>query len=225
MPVPSYRGSTYVGYLDISGFKQMMENKRKATSVLDKFYRTLHGAIYEVNSTSPSNVKMNVIAVSDCAVLFLSEENNYDVGEILGLPKMLQFVRYVNCRFITNDFPFMTTCSISYGDFGYEDRNEREYVRKNCIYGTAYVNSFLDSRLEQPKLKPGECRLLKKGLTVDFREHEAFSLLGSRRGYFYYYWMLKDAGEKKKFRRKLKQTSEELYTPMIELLQKSIGEF
>lgn len=153
MSVSTYEGKTYVGYLDISGFKQMMKNKKRLKSVMNKFYRTMYGAIYHVNSTSPLT-KMNVIVVSDCAILFLNKGRRRNVDEILGLKKMLQVIRYVNREFINHEFPFMTTCSISYGDFNYEDKKDWRHVRKNCMNGTAYVEAFLDSRLEKPKIKP-----------------------------------------------------------------------
>ena len=226
MSVPTYHGKTYVGYLDITGFKQMMGNRKQLKSVMDKFYRTMYGAIHEANSTT-AVTKMNVIAISDCAILFLNKGRKRDVDEILGLKKMLQVIRYVNRQFIIHDFPFMTTCSISYGDFNYEDKKDWRHIRKNCMNGTAYVESFLDSRLEKPKLKPSQCRLLKRGLSTvsiqlletNLNRNNDFRMLHSVRDYYYFYWMLEDVRSIRKFRKAYKRTFDHMYDELKELLR------
>lgn len=222
MSVPTYEGKTYVGYLDISGFKQMMANRKKMESVLDRFYRTMYGAIYHVNSMDSTLIKMNVIAVSDCAVLFLNKGHKQDVDEVLGLTKMLRCIQHVNLEFIKHDCPFMTTCSISYGDFSYKDRKEWKHVRKNCMNGAAYVEAFLDSRLEKPRIKPSECRLLKKGLSVNLPENNDSMVLDSRKDYYYFYWILRDANEKTEFKKKFRKKWNAMYDSVIELLQNYI---
>jgi hypothetical protein len=218
MSVPSYEGKTYVAYLDISGFKQMMTNKEKVESVLNKFYTTLYNTVYEVNSDS-SPTKMNAVAVSDCAVLFLNKDEHEIVDQIEGLSKMLRFIRIVNRAFIDHAFPFMTICSIAYGMFRYENRRDSEHMRKNCMRGRAYLETFLDSRLEKPKIRPSECRLLKRGLDSGFPKEDDFRLLSSKREYYYFYWMLNDPKEERNYRRRYDETLGMLYDPLIRLLK------
>lgn len=229
----TYRGKTFVGYLDISGFKQMMSNKEKLKGVMDKFYQSMFGAIHEANSIDPSFTKMNVVAVSDCAILFPSKGRKRDVNQIIGLTKILKVIKHVNRKFIENEFPFMTTCSIAYGEFNYEDRKEWQHVRKNCMSGKAYVEAFLDSRLEKPKIKPGQCRVLKKGLNTKLTQILEFNDIKSPNSgednnlnflhafgdYYYFYWMLKDASEIQDFRREYNKTFVHLYDDVITLLQ------
>ncbi len=226
MSVPTYEGNTFVGYLDISGFKQMMGNEKQLKSVMDKFYRTMYGAVHEANSTTKLT-KMNVIAVSDSAILFLNNGRRRDVDELLGLRKMLQVVQNVNLEFINHDFPFMTTCSISYGDFSYQDKKDWRHIRKNCMKGTAYVEAFLDSRLEKPKIKPGECRLLKRGLSAGFKElirtglarNNRLQMLYSTRDYYYFYWMLAKEKSIRTFRKQYSETLDHIYDGLKELLR------
>jgi hypothetical protein len=219
MSVPSYEGKTYVGYLDISGFKQIMKHKNKVERVLDEFYSTLYNTVCDVNSNFDA-IKMNVVAVSDCAVLFLSKGENDDVDQNVGLPKMLQFIKHVNLAFINRDSsPFMTTCSIAYGDFKFENRKDSEYIRKNCLRGPAYVEAYLDNEKENEKMTPGKCRILKRGLSIDLRPNGEFALLEKEKQYYYYYWMLNNSHEISPFKKRYDQTFEEMYDKLKRLLR------
>jgi len=218
MSVPSYEGKTYVGYLDISGFKQIMKRKQEVGMILDQFYSTLYNTVYDVNSNADS-IKMNVVAVSDCAVLFLNKGPHDDVDQNSGLPKMMQFIRCVNRRFIDHDSsPFMTTCSIAYGDFRFEDKKEGEYIRKNCLRGPAYVEAYLDSEKESEKVKPGKCRILRQGLNIDLSRNE-FAMLKKEKQYYYYYWMRNDPHEISLFDKEYERAYEKMYDTLKRLLR------
>lgn len=203
MPISSYNGQTYVGYLDISGFKKMMNNKEKARHVLDIFYRTIYETLYEM--ASPPSPQINAIVISDCAVLFLSigsSENCSDVDKIEGLPTMLEFIKKINRIFINNYYyPFMTTCSIAYGDFRYENRSDRNHMSKNCMMGTSYMNAFLDSESSKSKIRPGECRIIENDPSLPLSTNP-FSLLKRTRKYYYFYWMLENVMEIDDFKQK-----------------------
>jgi hypothetical protein len=225
MSIPSYSGQTYVGYVDISGFKEMMKNKNKAKRVLDKFYSTTYDILYEMRSPgTPSPAQMNAVVVSDCAILFLSRGRNgssEDVDRIEGLPVMLKFIQRMNRAFIDRScgFPFMTTCSIAYGDFQYQNRNDLDYLRKNCMIGTSYVNAFLDSESNESRMLPGECRIIKGDLNLMPSQDPIFSLLGSTSKYYYFYWMLENSRDIEPFKQKYKNTWEGTYERLLKLLQ------
>lgn len=223
MSIPSYSGHTYVAYLDISGFKEMMKNKNKARSVLDRFYKTIYGTLYEMTPPEPlSSIRINAVVVSDCAVLFLSCGSNggsSDVDRIEGLPRILESVRKMNRAFLNHSYPFMTTCSIAYGDFHYENRSDREYLRKNCLMGTAYLNAFSDSESSESKSRPGECRVLKNELNLACSQNPIFTLLKSTRKYYYFYWMLENSRDIRSFIRKYNSAWEDLYEGLIRLLK------
>jgi hypothetical protein len=226
MSIPSYSGQTYVGYLDISGFKEIMNNKNRAERVLDKFYRTIYETIYEMRSPEPlSSTKINAVIVSDCAVLFLScgsNESSRNVDKIEGLPIMLEFIQRMNRAFINQSygFPFMTTCSIAYGDFQYQNRSDLDYLRKNCMIGTSYLNAFLDSESSESRIRPGDCRIIKGDLNLIPSQNPIFLLLESTRKHYYFYWMLENPQDIKSFKQKYKNTWEGTYDRLIKLLQK-----
>ena len=229
MSVPAYYGKTFVGYLDICGFKQMMSDKEKLKNVMNKFYSTLFSAVNEVNSQSIIT-KLNVVAVSDCDILFLSKGKRKDVDQEIGLSKLLKFIRYANRQFIDNDSPFMTTCSIAYGEFNYQDRKDWRHVRKNCMTGSAYVESYLDSRLEKPKIKPGQCRIIKSTLSVNFIhrlkekkvKNDDYKMLKSAGNHYNYYWMCENPESIRFFKSRYDKAFEHLYDDVIEALQNKI---
>jgi len=220
MSVPNYEGKTYVGYLDISGFKEMMKDNDKVENVLDSFYSCLYRRICDVN-INDNVVKINAVAVSDCAVLFLSNGERDDVDQRTGLLKMLSFINSVNREFINlGPYSFMTTCSIAYGDFSFENRKDSDHIRKNCLRGPAYVAAYLDNEKETERMKPGECRILMKGLTLEPDQQNEFALLKKESRYYrYYYWMLNNSREIPQFKRKYSKTYEEMYVKLMKLLR------
>lgn len=223
--VPEYEGNTYVGYLDISGFKQMMsDNRKKAECVLDAFYSTIYDNIYLANSDDSMQVRFNAVIVSDCAVLFLSREGSIgsnNVDRIEGLSIILAIVRNMNRTFIRYLYPFMTTCSISYGEFRYENRREISYLRKNCIRGQAYMDAFSDSESNEPPIQPGECRIRKRLLKIALPENQLFSLLKAKGRHYYFYWMLPDNQDINRYERIYKMRKEKMYDSLIQLIQDS----
>jgi len=143
---------------------------------------------------------------------------------------MLKFIKYVNVEFINYNTPFMTTCSIAYGNFEYQDRKDWRHVRKNCMSGQAYIDAYLDGMLEDSRIRPGQCRLLRRGLgpellqifgTIEARKHEYLNLLNRSGGYYYFYWMLKDESQIHRFKKEYNQKFDHMYDNLIELLQNS----
>jgi hypothetical protein len=213
-----------VGYLDISGFKQMMsDSRKKAEGVLDAFYSTIYDNVKLLNSED-SELKFNAIIVSDCAVLFLSRGDGIgrtDVDKIEGLSVILETIRRMNRKFVHYLYPFMTTCSISYGDLQYENRKEINYLTKNCIRGQAYIDAFLDSESNEPPMQPGECRILKGSLNITLPENQLFSLLRIKRKHYYFYWMLHDKKNISSYEQSFKERKQKMYDSLIQLIQDS----
>jgi hypothetical protein len=203
----------------------MMNDRTKAESVLDRFYSTIYKNVYEMTASgSHSEPSINAVVISDSAVLFLAfieNGNDKDVDKVEGLPRMLKFIQKTNRAFINKrlGIPFMTTCSIAYGQFRYEDRKDLDHLRKNYMTGPSLVNAFLDSESNEPKIRPGECRILKDGLNIASFQNPILSLLDSTEEYYYFYWMLEGAHEITGFKQKYKNTWEGMYERLIELLQ------
>jgi hypothetical protein len=221
--MPNYHGSTFVGFIDISGFKHMMNNQRaKAESVLDHFYRTIYQCVFEANQIETSPIKLNAIAVSDCAVLFLSRERGEEGNEICkqtGLIFLLKYLQKMNRSFIKHYDPFMTTSSIAYGEFHYENRREIAYLQKNCLRGKAYIDAFLDNESQEPKINPGEVRILRNNLDINITDDQLLSVLKPKGKHFYFYWMLDKKTKIRQYQIQYKQTTEDMYNELIKLIQ------
>src|SRR3989304_9136834 len=161
--IQHYQGSTFVAYLDISGFKSMMK-KGEARDVLNKFYSTIFqvGEIFR-KPTRPNLLEVDAIVVSDCAVLFsrIEDSTRSKIGaenNIKGLQSILEFIRRVNSILInpTEGHRILTTCSIDYGKFKYEDRIDVSNMKEVFFIGEPYVNAFLDNEFGEPKILPGQ---------------------------------------------------------------------
>jgi hypothetical protein len=230
--VKDYDGRTFVAFLDISGFGRVVRSDiERAASILDKFYGTIYNApdltrrMFLTDETDRSNPAVrpaiNAIVASDCAVTF---PRNTESGENTAndLRCILELVSAVNRELIKPEPgpSIMTTCSIAYGYFHYEDKAESTYLRKNCFFGTPYMNAFSDN--EKMKARPGLCRL-KRDATIDAL-HTVNPLLLKRRTYYYYYWMLKNRSHLGSFLRDYAQAKkvrgQAKYDRIKEVLQK-----
>lgn len=229
-----YSGKTFVAFLDISGFKEMMKMEDNAERVLGKFYSTIYtiGRDFR-NSISLSDLlEVNAIVVSDCAVLFprnVGPQNKTErvQDKITGLRSILAFIQLINHRLISTDDPVMTTCSVAYGDFKYEDRIELYVVRKNFFLGRGYMNAFLDNENGKPRIQPGQCRLLRKDLGFPDlpRSPYPLSLLKPVNKHYYFHWMLPSLASLQQFEQEYKDTYQLKYAGMIHILKKYTRRF
>lgn len=126
MPIPDYDGNTFVAFVDISGFKEMMKSQARAVKALDDFYTVG----YHVLQNHPS---VHGIFISDCAILFVND----DTAMQDQLQMILTSVEALNRQVLLHDI--MLTTSIAYGLFSYHQRLEFSGIEKNPVYGNAYV--------------------------------------------------------------------------------------
>ena len=202
MPINNYDGDTFVAFLDISGFKELMRNEKEAWKALDKLYQ--HG--YEILRNQNNECRVEGIFISDSGVLFV-RRNNRILGNSESLTSLLIMIKRINERMRESDF--MLTTSIAYGKFRYQERIEFEGIEKNPIYGNAYVSAFLDNENGKPKIQPGQCRIVKKNLPNDVnvtlqqsQDNDVFTMIRERDGdnkHYYYYWMVNEPSEIKRF--------------------------
>jgi hypothetical protein len=227
MPISDYSGQTCVAFLDISGFRQMMKRGIKAEVALNKLYNTIYrvsGSLRTLNNSirkDPDPIKISSLVVSDCAVVFVDNQRKPE-DKARDLEFILRFILQIN-RDLISDAPgprIMTTCSIDYGYFKYQERIEFEGLDKEFFYGQPYVNAFLDN--EGLKNKPGHCRILKKNLEVqeNLRTHFPCSLLEESGDYYYFYWMLDNPEEIANFKLEYENLSQSLYEKIAIFLQR-----
>ncbi len=206
MAIANFNGNTFVAFLDISGFKEMMKGDgSQAVNALDK----LNQAGYDVLQ---NNQNIGAIFISDCGVLFVQNNN---IEKKTKLQNILKVIKEINIKLIADDI--MTTTSISYGNFSYHNRIEFVGISKNPIYGNAYVTAFLDNENGTPKLEPGQCRIVLN----DNEDIQNFSipLLKKTIKHYYYYWMVENDNEIESFEKNYKDSYKLKYTGMLSALK------
>jgi len=192
MPVQDFHENTFVAFTDISGFKEMMKNKKQAVKALDRLNQAGFNILQQSND-------VNGFFISDCGILFVRNINRSMKEQ---LSSILEVVEKINRRLLTDNI--MLTTSIAYGQFSYHQRIEFEGIEKNPIYGNAYVAAFLDNENGKPKIQPGQCRILEnENYQIDFK---SINRLIKRGNHYYFYWMVNHENEINQFENDYKDT-------------------
>lgn len=225
-----YNGDTFVAFIDVSGFTYMIRNEEsRAINALRTLYKSGFEYIAygqtDINDNN-KNPKIEGIFVSDCGILFIRE------GDLIDrFNSLLTAIRIINREMIRERY--LLTTSIAYGKFIYKDRIEISGIDKNMIYGDAYVSAFVDNEYSSPKMQPGECRILKRGLPQEVitkiehnQSNERFSLIKEREGdnnHYYYYWSLENREDIESFKKHYKDAYNSRYINILEVLRNSFN--
>jgi len=218
MPIKNYEGNTFVAFLDISGFKELMRNEKEALKALDKLYQ--YG--YEILKDQSNECRVEGIFVSDSGMLFVRRNNQILGNNSESLRSLLIKIKMINERMIESDF--MLTTSIAYGKFKYKEKIEFEGMEKNQIYGYAYLSAFLDNEKGKPKIQPGQCRIVSKNLPDDVKaaidnidkrndlDEEVFKMIKkiNKDDHYYYYWMAKNKDDIERIKNAYKSAQDTL---------------
>lgn len=210
MPVENYSGQTFVAFLDISGFKELMRNDRNALEALRHLYQSGYNALINADGVEG-------FFVSDSGILFVRTGTQHE-----RLVKILAVVKEINKQMLCNDY--MLTTSIAYGHFDYHDKLEFNGIEKNPIYGYAYVQAFLDNETGSPRIQPGQCRLVVKNvnLDIDFRHPDLVFLRQkpNDRVHRYYYWNVDNVRDIEQFEVEYNDSYKLKYTGMLRALKR-----
>ncbi len=206
MPLSNFSGDTFVAFIDISGFKELMKNNEKAIKALDHFYQAGYNALIPTNS-------IEGLFISDCGVLYV-KETSLSIEE--QLEKLLFVVKSINETVLQYDI--ILTNSIAYGNFSYREKIEFQGIEKNPVYGGAYVKAFLDNEKGQPKIQPGQCRIIKDGLPENFNIDNSF--IREKGRHYYYYWNIQDSDRIDEFLRDYNDSYNLKYLGIMNSLKK-----
>lgn len=198
MPLNPFDGDTFVAFIDISGFKELMR-KNLAHKALDYFYRS---GYYLLQESQQDGDGVEGLFVSDCGVLFARDTSDHRQG----LLSLLKVIKSINEEMLDNGY--LLTTSVAFGHFKYTQRIEFDGIEKNPIFGQAYLSAFLDAEVCTPKLQPGLCRIVKKNLPNDIldrigdQSEDLFQYILERSGdksHMYFHWMLIDRAHAQQF--------------------------
>jgi len=231
MGISDFEGLTFVAFIDICGFKQMMKDEERVKKAVYKFYQSGYRTLKE-HKDRKDNAKPQIqgIFVSDCGILYVirsHSETNEDIERKRNsLNQILKVIKKINKEMIINDVMLKT--SIAYGKLNCSKKLEFKGISKSAIYGDAYLNAFLDNEKAQIRLRPGECRIIQKDLpdnlitTVSKQSYENFRLLKQRGDYIryhYFYWMLDKRSRIEEFTSKYRNLETDIYKKMTKLIK------
>lgn len=204
MPVPDYSGETFVAFTDISGFKEMMKDDKRAVKAIDRFYSFGYDVLQ-------NNQDISGFFVSDCGILFVRNHNDH----LQQLRSLINVIQQLNQQLLEDDI--MLSTSIAFGRFSYHQRIEFEGIEKNPVYGQAYAAAFLDNEAGKPKIQPGQCRIVKKGLceipinTIDRMVED--------RLHWYFFWMVDNSNAIGDFKKQYMDAYQLKYSGMLKALK------
>jgi len=203
--IEPYADKTWVGFVDISGFKnEMRKGKQYTRNMLNKFYNSVYNNRLLFTNRNPdwNTIELNLLSVSDCTILFTRNLNRTSQEISKGLATILLFIKNINRELVRLPKPrILTTSSICYGDFNFETRTEGSGIDKEFFYGDAYVEAYLDSSSLSNIIQPGECRIkIDENINIIF-EDNIFRLLNREKKYYKFYWMLDNLEDIPKFKR------------------------
>ena len=209
MPIPDFNGDTFVAFMDISGFKEMMKKGENAVRAIDHFYTSGYSVLRQHN-------RVHGMFVSDCAILFA----HGGVGPEGKLRDILTVIEKLNRDLL--QYEIMLTTSIAYGQFSYHQRLEFTGIEKNPIYGNAYVSAFLDNEAGNPRIQPGQCRIIKRGLPeIDWTR---IPQIESADKYYNYYWMIRNLNQLQRFKNLYNDAYQQKYKGMFDAISKVANE-
>lgn len=210
LPVQDFYGNTFVAFTDISGFKEMMKGDgKRAIRALDK----LNSAGYQVLQ---DNNDVSGFFVSDCGIIFV---RNNGLSKPEKLERLLAATSRLNKYLLSDDI--MLTTSISYGEFSYDQRIEFVGIEKNPVYGNAYLSAFLDNETGIPRIQPGQCRIVVKGIEDDL--FDEIPLCKKIKNHVYHYWMVNHSNEIDGFEKQYNDSYQLKYKGMLSALKRENG--
>lgn len=225
MPINNFEGDTFVAFLDISGFKELMKKKDEAWNALNRLYNSGYNILQ--NQNKQNSYRVEGVFISDCGVLFVRNNQRSGINQTDGLHSLLQTIKKINQRMLESKF--MLTSSIAYGKFKYQERIEFPGIGKTPIYGNAYVSAFLDNEKGNPKIQPGQCRIVKENLPDEINvalntnhTDEKLRMIKERNGdnkHYYFYWMVDSTVNINRFEQQYNDSYNLKYAGMLKALK------
>lgn len=211
----NFDGKTFVAWVDLSGFKELMKQK-KAWEALNYFFNLGYDILSGFTNLSS-------LFVSDSGIIYCHNSQQSEKERLLDL---LSAIQKINLDLLSQNY--LTKCSIAFGDFKYQNRIELTNLSKSFVLGDAYVNSYLDLEDKRNKLEAGQCRISKQGLPNDLKllfetEEKKKRFIVKKREkdqhHYYFYWMLDNDLHINEFEQKYQDTYNLQFRGIIEVLK------
>jgi hypothetical protein len=215
MPIGNFSGNTFVAFIDISGFKELMQ-QNNAINALDCLYSNGYDALI-------SHCDIEGLFVSDSGILFVNEYGK-SMHIHNQLSTLLEVVKHINCQMLEKDY--LLTTSIAFGEFSYHQRIEFPGIEKNPVYGQAYVSAYLDNAKLLPKIQPGQCRIVWNQPIQDAIRREDLIMINpllkykkSDSKHIYYLWSVNNPQDIDRFESEYSDAYQAKYAGMLKALK------
>jgi hypothetical protein len=205
-----------------------MKTPQKAYSALDRFYSIGYNVLSQHRNEHIER-RVDGLFISDCGILFsrnghFNNDENREKREALKI--LLNAIETISQRMISHDY--LLTASIAYGEFDYQERIEFTGINKDLMYGSAYLDAYLDNETGRPKLEPGHCRVLIKDINDRFwqqlkiSDEPPFDRLISKpndQKHLYFYWMVDSENQVDNFQKEYSDTYNLKYKGMVDVIK------
>lgn len=101
MSIPDFNSDTFAAFTDISGFKVMMVDGKRAVKALDRFYSIGYDCLQQTRV-------IHGLFLSDCGVLFSCEEHKQTRNK---LKPLLSVIERINRQLLEHDIMLTTSHS------------------------------------------------------------------------------------------------------------------
>jgi hypothetical protein len=232
MSIQSFQGNTFVAFLDVCGFTELMGSAGQAERALDCFFRSV---FEEVQRSHERFQRIDCIAVSDCAIAFARRnetmqnqdthlDNHLRNEDSEKLESMLFFAKNVSRKLIQNRI--LLKGSIWYGEFKFENRIEIPGIDKAMFVGNAYLNAYRDVEQGHPKIEVGEIRLRPRGkideIIGENTANGEIDLLQLKKDDYYFYWMLNSVQPLNAFENAMKDSYRRRFEGIISVIKEYV---
>lgn len=219
----------FVAWLDISGFKKLMKfNPDEALAVIKEFFKIGFWQLHPDNQPQGRDTELGLdgLFVSDCAIVWTKIVSD-DQSRIDQFRNILKIVKKINEEVLRSEVMrrnrIMLSTSIAFGEFFSIKTEEHDHIRKNMIFGPAYIDAYTDNL---DNLDPGLCRIVKKNLPelISSRlnsspaNDDLLAFVRQDEGRIYFYWNCRTSIEIETFKAKYRQARETKYQEMFEAL-------
>jgi len=220
----------FVAFIDISGFKELMRrDKENALKVIRRFFKIG----YDITDPDNGNREKRIqgLFISDCGVIWSQATEETEESKLTQFNVILQAVQDINKGVLDDNLMkrqnIMLKNSVAYGEFKYIDTQKHDLIRKEMIFGDAYIRAFDDNSM---KLDPGLCRIvidkkfpeeIKNKIDRNSELDNLSSLIRKKQSKYYFFWNCHSNNEINNFWNEYLDSKKDVYKKMYAALSQN----
>ena len=209
----------------------MRKDKESALKVIRRFFKIGYD-ITDPDFRNPEK-KFQGLFISDCGVIWSQATEETEESKLTQFNVILQIVQEINKAVLEDGLMkrqnIMLKNSVAYGEFEYIDTHKHDLIRKEMIFGDAYIRAFDDNSM---KLDPGLCRIvidkkfpdeIKTKIDGNSELDNLSSLIRKKQNKYYFFWNCHSNNEIDGFWNEYMDSKKEVYKKMYSALSRYTG--